>query len=165
METLVALLNRERLLAELVVFKLVELRQLLLAGEARFLPWASEEVERATTSLHKAELERAVLVAGLADERGVEPAEGEVTLQELLDGAPEPWRTVLVEQADQLRVLCREAADLLDTVRRLADTGLRGVTELLGRTSEPPPTDGLVLYGRTGRREAGAPVPRVAQRL
>ena len=72
MEALAALLTRERLLVELVVFKLVELRQLLLAGEARFLGWAAEEVERADRCRSRqAELERAVLVTGLATDRGL----------------------------------------------------------------------------------------------
>jgi hypothetical protein len=58
MDALAALLTRERLLVELVVFKLVELRQLLLAGETRFLPWASEEVERAVRAVRVLEVER-----------------------------------------------------------------------------------------------------------
>lgn len=162
MEALVSLLTRERLLAELVVFKLVELRQLLLAGEARFLPWASEEVERATMSLRRAELERAVLVSGLAKERGLAD---DVRLSELVDDVAEPWRSVLVEQSDLLRGLLGEATDLTAAVRRLADTGLRGVTDLLGRTAGGETGDGLVLYGRTGRRESAARTPRVAQSL
>ena len=47
MENLATLLQRERLLLELLVFKIKELRHLLLEGDARFLGWASEEVERA----------------------------------------------------------------------------------------------------------------------
>lgn len=162
METLVALLTRERLLAELVVFKLVSLRQLLVVGEARFLPWASEELERAMASLRTAELDRAVLVSGLAEERGVE---GDVRLADLVEDAPEPWRTVLTEQADLLRGLCAEASELQDAVRRLADTGLRGIGDLLGRVAGDGPADGLTLYGPGGRRDTGAPAPRVAQSL
>lgn len=51
MEKLATLLGRERLLLELLTFKLVELRQLLAAGETRFLDWAAEEVDRALTGM------------------------------------------------------------------------------------------------------------------
>lgn len=162
MEALMDVLTRERLLAELLVFKLVELRQLLTAGEARFLPWAAEEVERATGALRRAELERAVVVSGLAEERGLPE---DVRLGDLVTDVAEPWRTVLVEQADHLRALCTEAADLLTAAGRLAETGLKGIDDLLGRTVDTGPADGLTLYGRGGRRDNGAPRPRVAQSL
>ncbi len=160
MEALVTLLTRERLLAELVVFKLVELRQVLLAGEARFLPWAAEEVERATASLRRTELERAVLVSGLVQERGLPE---DTRLRDLAADAAEPWRGMLDEQADDLRRLCTEASDLLQVVRRLADTGLRGITDLLGRTAAEDPDDGLVLYGRTRPAGQRAAAPRRAE--
>ncbi len=86
MEALTSLLTRERLLAELVVFKLLELRGLLQAGEARFLGWAAEEVERATTSLREAELQRAALVADLAEQRGLPGPD--VPLSALLSDTP-----------------------------------------------------------------------------
>ena len=149
MDALMSLLTRERLLAELVVFKLLELRALLSAGEGRFLAWAAEEVERATTSLRETELQRAVLVAGLADERGLD---ADVSLAELLEDAGEPWRSALEEQADKLRSLCTEAADLVAANARLAQTGIQSLDALLGKVAAPAPADDLVLYGRTGRR-------------
>lgn len=162
MEALTRLLTRERLLAELVVFKLLELRGLLQAGESRFLGWAAEEVERATGSLRSAELERAALVAGLAEERGLPD---DVPLRGLLADVPEPWRGVLVEQSDRLRALCAEAKELSLANARLADTGLRGVEQLLGRVDGSEPADDLGLYGPTGRRVTTVPRARVAQSL
>ena len=162
MDALMSLLTRERLLAELVVFKLLELRALLSAGEGRFLAWAAEEVERATTSLRETELQRAVLVAGLADERGLDV---EVSLAELLEDAGEPWRSALEEQADKLRSLCGEARDLVAANARIADTGIRELDTLLGRISEPSPADDLVLYGRSGRRLPAARRSRVTTNL
>jgi len=41
-EELARLLSRERLLLELLLFKLVTLRQMLASGEVRFLAWASD---------------------------------------------------------------------------------------------------------------------------
>ena len=163
MEQLVTLLGRERLLAELVVFKLVELRQLLLAGEARFLPWAAEEVERATTSLRQAELQRALLCASLAAERGLD--DPEPPLRVLVQGAPEPWRTLLDEAADALRDLCREAEEHTAANRSLASHGISAVTELLGRTAARDDDDGLSLYGPDATVRSSVPTARVAQRL
>ena len=162
MEQLVTLLGRERLLAELVVFKLVELRQLLIAGEARFLPWAAEEVERATASLRQAELQRALLVAQLAAERGLE--DPEPPLRQLVAGTPEPWRTLLEESAVALRDLCREAEEHAEANRNLASRGITAVSELLGRT-QARDDDGLVLYGPDAVVRTSAPPVRVAQRL
>ena len=128
MEALARLLTRERLLVELLVFKLVEMRQLLLAGETRFLGWAGEEVERATESVREAELERAVLVSDLGRTRGID----EPTLGELVADAPAPWQHLLSSDADALRAGAAEVADLLVVVKRLADAGARSIAESLG---------------------------------
>jgi hypothetical protein len=128
MEALARLLTRERVLVDLLVFKLVELRQLLLAGETRFLDWASEEVERATTSVREAELERAVLVTELAGARGLT----EPSLRELAADAPEPWRSLLEDAHRGLLAGSQEVADLLGQTRRLADAGARSISESLG---------------------------------
>src|SRR3954452_3036011 len=69
-EELARLLSRERLLLELLLFKLVTLRQLLASGEVRFLSWASDEIERAIEKVRKAELARALAVSELAAATG-----------------------------------------------------------------------------------------------
>lgn len=136
MEALAKLLSRERLLLELLVFKLVEMRQLLLAGETRFLDWAAEEVERATASVRVTEIERAVIVTGLADSRGlVEP-----TLSELITDCPEPWRSLLAEDHQALRSSAAEVAELLQSTRRLADAGARSLADSLGDVPRPART-------------------------
>jgi hypothetical protein len=58
-EALVELLGKERLLLELLAYRLVELRSLLVttgAPDGRFLGWAAEEVEDATAAVRTAEL-------------------------------------------------------------------------------------------------------------
>lgn len=130
MDALAALLTRERLLVELVVFKLVELRQLLLAGETRFLGWAAEEVERSTAAVRTAEVERAVLVQSLADARGLGD---EPTLAALVADAPEPWRTLLADAHAGLRSSTDEVSSLLATTRRLAEAGSRSLADTLSR--------------------------------
>ena len=108
MEALARLLSEERLLVELLVFKLVELQQLLLAGETRFLSWGSHEVERATTSVREVELERAILVSSLGTFRGLD----EPSLSDLVADAPEPWRSQLEASHRGLRSAAAEVADL-----------------------------------------------------
>lgn len=146
MEALVSLLTRERVLVELLVFKLVTLRQLLLTGETRFLPWASEEVDRATTAVRDVELERAILVTALSDERGLlEPS-----LTDLVSDAPEPWRGLLEEAHAGLRADALEVQELLQSTRRLAEVGVRSLAEAMGE--DPAPA--LATYGPRGRSDA-----------
>ena len=165
MEALAALLTRERLLVELVVFKLVELRQLLLAGETRFLGWAAEEVERATASVRHAELERAVLVSGLATDRGLPP--DELTLSALVEDAPEPWRSLLADCRSALRASAAEVAELLPATRRLAEAGSRGLAETLRKIDGAPEEREPVrtTYGPSARWETAGPRPRVSHEL
>jgi len=149
MEALVAHLTRERVLVELLVFKLVTLRQLLLAGETRFLPWASEEVERATEIVRGAEVERAVITAGLGADRGLL----DTSLSELVADAPDPWRGLLEEAHTAMRQHAQEIQDLLQMTRRLAEVGVRSLSEAMG---SPQPEPAGPTYGANGRVAATA---------
>jgi hypothetical protein len=145
MEALVTCLTREKLLVELLVFKLVSMRQLLLTGETRFLPWAAEEVDRATSAVRDAELERAVLASMMAAERGLD----EPTLGELVADAPDPWRGLLEDLHEELRAGAREVQDLLQSTRRLAEVGVRSLAEALGQDTGAVAST----YGPTGRAD------------
>jgi hypothetical protein len=145
MEALVTCLTREKLLVELLVFKLVSMRQLLLTGETRFLPWAAEEVDRATTAVRDAELERSVLSSMIGAERGLD----EPTLSELVADAPEPWQGLLASLHEELRAGAREVQDLLASTRRLAEVGVRSLEEAMGQEAGAVATT----YGPTGRAD------------
>ena len=148
MEALVAHLTRERVLVELLVFKLVTLRQMLLAGETRFLPWASEEVERATEVVRHAEMERAVLTASLGAERGLD----DPALSALIADAPDPWRGLLEDAHAGMRQHALEVQELLQVTRRLAEVGVRSLADVMGGAAEAEgPT-----YGADGRVAAKA---------
>ncbi len=170
-DALAALLTRERLLVELVVFKLVEMRQLLLAGETRFLGWAAEELERAATAVRETELERAVLVGVLAaDLRTQTGSDPEPTLSALVEAAPEPWRTLLAEAQASLRTSTAEVAEQMAAVRRLAEAGSRGLADTLRRLDPDPagPTGRepeLATYGPHARYVESTPRPRVSHSL
>jgi len=157
-DALAVLLDREQNLMELLVFRLVELRQLLLAGETRFLQLAAAEVEAATSAVREAELERAVLVQGIASDRGLH----EPTLTELLADVPDRWRPSLERSHQALRTRALEAADLLQTTRRLADAGSRSLAATLQRLDPRAPETPLTYGPRTAAR---TPRPRVQQSL
>lgn len=159
MDALAVLLTREQALMELLVYRLVTLRQLLLAGETRFLELASREVEAATSAVRDAELERAVLVQGIASDRGL----GEPTMTELLADAPDRWRGTLQAVQRSLRDSALEAADLLQTTRRLADAGARSIATTLQRLDSRD-TETPLTYGPRGAAGC-APHPRVQQSL
>jgi hypothetical protein len=86
MDRVATTLEREGDILEILLFKLVEVRLLLEADEARFLPRASREVERARTRAREVGLMRAATVA---QER---PG---ATLRGLANDAPSPWGAIL----------------------------------------------------------------------
>jgi hypothetical protein len=118
MEQLADALGRERLHVELLVFRLVELRQMLVSGEGRFLGWAAEEVERAARAVRQCELSRAVALSSYADSCGI--SDEHLDLPALIDRADEPWRTILTDHGQALRALADEMDEHSLAVRRLA---------------------------------------------
>ena len=135
MQELADILGRERLLTELMLFKVVTLRQLLLAGEARFLSWAAEEVQRTEARLRAIELQRSLEVSRVVEELGIAPET--VTLDILVRACEEPWRSVLAEHRRQLLLLHAELMEVARSVRRLAHEGSAAVTALMERHRSP----------------------------
>ncbi|MDQ1682793.1 MAG: hypothetical protein QOH99_1334 [Frankiaceae bacterium] len=127
MEQLADALGRERLHVELLVYRLVELRQLLVAGEGRFLGWAAEEVERAARAVRNCELTRAVALSSYADANGI--SDELLDLAGLVSRADEPWRTMLTDHGDALRSLAAEVDEHSGAIRRLS-----GVTALAAQS-------------------------------
>ena len=133
-EALVDLLGRERLLLEVLAYRLVELRSLLVTTgrpDGRFLAWAAEEVEDATASVRAAELERALLVSRIAAARNC-PDES-LTLAVLVEVADPPWRALLAEHRRALTTLVAEVDDQASAVRRLARTRTDSVAAVLAQ--------------------------------
>lgn len=151
MEKLAGLLSRERVLLELLLFKLVSLRQLLLAGEVRFLGWASEEVDRATIKVREVELMRMLASEEVAENLPLDRSQ--VTLRLIAEQAPEPWRTILTEHRQALLGLAGELEDAASAARRLAANGGVTVTATLDRLTgghapaAARPTVGAAVYG------------------
>jgi hypothetical protein len=129
MDELAGHLGRERRLLEVLLYKLVVVRQLLAAGEARFVAWAAAEVERAVERVREAELVRAALVARLAAELGV-PTE-ELTLRALAEGAAAPWRAIFDDHRRAFLELVAEIEAVAGTNRKLAGQGLAGINDVI----------------------------------
>jgi hypothetical protein len=148
MEELAGLLNRERMLLELLLFKLVSLRQLLLASEVRFLPWAAEEVDRATAKVREAGLRRSLAVEDLSVRLGAEaaasiPTPSPVRLDTLAESAPEPWRTIFAEHRHAFLELAARLEEAISATQRLARSGDAAVSATLdclfdARPASPP---------------------------
>jgi hypothetical protein len=128
MQELTDVLDRERRLLEMVLFKLVEARHLLVADEARFLPWASAELERAVERVREATLLRAVVAQRAAVAHGLPADTG---LRALVGSADEPFGAILSEQADALGRLIGEIRDEVARAGTLAERQLRGIDAVL----------------------------------
>jgi hypothetical protein len=106
------LLWRERELLELLLFKLEEEQLLLTAGKAKWLPFATREVEQVLTRLRKAGIERTVESAAVAAEWG---AREDATLRDLVRAAPtDAWRDILTSHLTALTGLTAQIADIRD---------------------------------------------------
>ena len=145
------LLQRERLLLELLVFKLTELGHLLASGDPRFLGWAAEEVERAVEAVRVCELDRAVHVQDAAAALlGDAAIDERALLQHLAQAAGEPWATQLSEHRDALTGLAVEVGEGLRSTRLLAEAGSGALDALLDRVGTPaaaPATSGPCCSG------------------
>ena len=99
MEQVVMVLEREREVLDVLLFKLVETRLILEAGEMRFLSRATREVERARGRCREIDLMRAAIVA--QHRTGA-------TLRGLASSAREPWPGILRDHHDLLAALVAE---------------------------------------------------------
>lgn len=162
MNRLADALARERLLLEQAVFKLSQMRQMLLAGDARFLAWAAEELEQSLDALAACEVERSMIVLRLADELG-RPGD-ELTLPELIGAAPAPWNTIMADHRSGMIELQGEMRSLTGENRRLAEAGTRVVTDALERAyGLEPAMPGARNIAREWQPDA--PTIRVEQKL
>ena len=167
-EELARLLSRERLLLELLLFKLVTLRQLLASGEVEFLSWAGDEVERAIEKVRKAELTRALAVSELAA-AATGRSEAEFTLGRLVESAPEPWASIFADHRQGFSRLSGEISEALAATRRLATSGSSAVSDMLdrlsGSTPEPQFAGASKRDGPGAQWDATAPAARWSTRF
>jgi hypothetical protein len=132
MEQLAKALRREQALLEFLLFKLIETRLLLGAGEIRFVPRSTREVERARQRTCGADLARAAVVEGPT---GAAAHGGSATLRALADGAVEPWAGMLRDHHDAMCGLVAEIELVAHHNAGLARDGLRDLEGRLCQTT------------------------------
>jgi hypothetical protein len=149
MRELAAVLGRERVQLEFLLFKVLALQHLLRSGETRFLRWSVEEISRASERVRETELTRIRLVSELAGTIGV--TTDQMTLSTLAETAPEPWRTIFADHDGGFRRLGVEVEDAFAATGSLADASGHAVSGLLKKAYRPAST---VSIGRP-RQPAG----------
>ena len=140
MEPVATILEREGEALEVLLFKLIETHLLIEAGEARFLPRATREVERARTRARELDLLRAATV--------VQVRSG-ATLRDLAAEATGPWPAILRDHHD---VLSRLVAEIEVVAHRNA-SGARAGLDLLAHHRVPATT----VVGTGARSGSSAP--------
>jgi hypothetical protein len=119
MEAVGTILEREGDALEVLLFKLIETNLLIEANEARFLPRATREVERARNRARELDLLRAATVAQTSPT---------ATLRELAASAPGPWPAILRDHHEVLSRLVSEIEVVAHLNARLAQEGLELLT-------------------------------------
>ncbi len=135
MQELADLLAREHVQLEYLLFKTVELHQLLRADETRFLRWAAAEVSRASERVRDSEERRAELIARLSAEIGLTPETA--GLWELAEHSPEPWHTIFSDHSQDLRRLVTEVDTTRQAARMLATATGHSIIDVLERMYRP----------------------------
>ena len=124
-----AVLWRERQLLELLLFKLEEEQLLLAAGKAKWLPFATREVEQVLARLRTAGVERAVESAAVALEWS---APEDATLRDLVRAAPsDAWRDIFSSHLTALTGLTAQIADIRDANLTYLRAAARSTQETL----------------------------------
>ena len=162
-QALADLLGRERLLLEILVYRLVELRSLLVTSgrpDGRFLAWAAEEVEDATAAVRAAELERAMLISQIADAAGVS---GRV-LDPRLPGAGRRTAVASAARASTARPWQRSWPRSTTRHRPCADSPVRGRTRWQHCSRTPAPRRRTHDGAGEPRRHRPRPVGRGSRR-
>lgn len=115
MERVASILERERELLDVLLFKLVETNLILQADELRFLARATAEVDTARTRCREVDLVRATTVTASA------PG---ASLRELAAASSEPWPGILRDHHETLAALVAEIELTAHRNAQLARVGL-----------------------------------------
>jgi len=134
---------QERRLLELLQFKLEEEYLVLASGRHGWLARATAEVEQVVETLKSADVERAMAVAGVAEELNLNPLP---TLSQLADASPSPWDDILRAHRDILLSLFERIEQVSTRNRELLARGVSATSATLALLGEHPGT----AYGADG---------------
>ncbi|MCU1370066.1 MAG: hypothetical protein JWO77_1260 [Ilumatobacteraceae bacterium] len=153
MEPVGTILEREGEALEVLLFKLIETRLLIEAGEARFLPRATREVERARTRARELDLLRAATVAQTSCG---------ATLRDLAAAAPGPWPAILRDHHALLSNLVSEIEVVAHQNAGAAREGLEALSrQPVGATAGAPATGRPIRNAELDRLARGAALDAV----
>lgn len=152
MERVSTVLEREGDALDVLLFKLVETRLLLEAGEARFLPRATREVERARARCRELDLLRAATTT--------QTAPG-ATLRELARAAGGPWPAILRDHHDVMSGLLSEIEVVGHQNAQLARAGIEALDRVPAAVGGPAPGGRPIRNAELDRLARGAALDAV----
>ena len=138
---------QQRQLLEQLLYR-VEVQQLLLAtGRSRWVEAAADDVEVVLGQMRHKELERALAVASVAQQLGLERIEP--PLRELIAVVPSPWDSILSDHQQAFLAMTAEVEQVTRHNRELLAQGFQATRELLASLTGDPSPQG---YGADGGR-------------
>lgn len=141
------ILWQERQLLELLAFKLEEEQLVLASGRARWLTFATREVEMVLEEIKRAEFDRAVHVEAVATELGLGP---NPTLAQVAAAAPAPWGAILDEHRKAFLDRTQAIVSLAQVNRELLAKGQRVARETLAWLGGPADASEPEVYSSSG---------------
>ena len=141
---LVELLTRQKLLLERLLYRAVTLRALTVGGQARFIAWAADELESASSAVAQAELRREMLWAELAARHLLPP---EFSFEAVLPLADPVHQHLLTTLRSDLGALVLETRHNLAVIREGAHSGEDAAAEVLTRLRGLDPSTLLAAPG------------------
>lgn len=148
LESLADTLWAERHVVRYLLFKLVTAKLVLAADERRFVAPALEEVERMMAALREAEQRREAALGEMAEAWGLAPED--LTLNHLVERAPEPLRSVFADHRQAFLSLAEEIDQTAADNRRLASAALDHVQQSLEGLTGPADSQTYTSQGRPG---------------
>jgi hypothetical protein len=144
----------ERHVVTVLLYKLTVTRLLLAADERRFVAEALREVENAVELLRLGEQARDTALRDLAGAWRMDPAD--LSLDELVRRAPEPYRHTFREHLTAFRSLASEIEGAARENRLLARSDLSAVTDQLDQLTGATATTST--YDASGQLDPATPV-------
>ena len=134
---LVEVISRQRTLMQRLLYRVVSLRTLMVGGHARFIGWASDDVDAAARQVSDADLRRAALWAAVATQYGLAD---EFSFDELLTVTAEPLTSMVTGLRQELAVLATDLRHNLAVIDEQATEGQASAAEVLARLRGVDPT-------------------------
>ena len=139
-------LEYEVSLLDKLVYRL-DAEYLLVEGNRHsYLISATAEVNEALGAIKEAELRRGVVSADICITLDLDPL---TPLAKIAELAPEPWKTILMEQRSNLISATTTVAEIKERLSRLLAQRIAVTDEVLSLLDSSNPTS---IYGRDGKR-------------